>query len=122
MTEAAILGEAATARATLSLSAAGTIKAADDKAAVARWIATIKASSTSSRYCRKQPAGTPDQRAHAGCSTSPTAPLTVVSRPLRLMPMCSPATPMRWRLNRSKRAGDPEAVILAWLAQISESD
>ncbi|MBK8116020.1 MAG: hypothetical protein IPK44_16730 [Candidatus Accumulibacter sp.] len=29
---------------------------------------------------------------------------------------------MRWRLNRSKRAGDPEAVILAWLAQISESD
>lgn len=42
MTAAAILRDTAAARVTLSLSAARTIKAAGDKAAVARWFATIK--------------------------------------------------------------------------------
>ncbi|MCQ1547530.1 MAG: hypothetical protein NOF05_01610 [Candidatus Accumulibacter phosphatis] len=47
------------------------------------------------------------------------------------MPRCSTPTLLRWRRNRSRRAGgnptprwprDQEAVVLAWLAQIGEND
>ena len=46
MTEAAILGEAATARATLSLSTTGTIKATGEQSAGARWLAVTKENKT----------------------------------------------------------------------------
>ncbi|HRD87494.1 MAG TPA: hypothetical protein PK752_04425 [Accumulibacter sp.] len=130
MSAAAILRETAAAGVTLSLSATGTIKAAGEQDAVARWLTTIKANKAGIvALLAKDTAAAVSWRwllhfsdrnpLEAAFSPAATHADVLAAYPSALA--AEPIEPGR-RQTDTLLAGDQEAAVLAWLAAIGEID
>ena len=133
MTAAAILRELAAAGVTLSLSAAGMIKATGEKAAVALWLATIKENKVDIITLLSEAASRkPCQAASRWLLYfSDRKPLTVVFSPpathgkvLASYPSALAPEPIEAgrRHPATMLTGKQEAMVVGWLTQVGEFD
>ncbi len=131
MTAETILRDSAAAGVTLSLSAAGTIKATGEKAAVASWLATITANRAAIITMLAEAANDPLRAGRwlihfADRNPLPAAflPAATHAEVLDTYPNALAAEPIEpgRRQPDTLLAGDQEAAVLAWLAQIGETD
>lgn len=133
MTAATILRDSAAAGVTLSLSAAGTIKATGEKAAVALWLATIKENKVDIIALLSEGASRKPCRAASRwlIHFSDRNPLTVDFSPpathaavLASYPSALAAEPIEAsrRQPATMLPGKQEAMVVGWLAQIGEFD
>lgn len=133
MTAASILRSTAAAGLTLSLSAAGTIKAAGEQAAVDRWLAAIRepkaaiivllSEAAQSRSLLASRCGVPHvtDREPLELALSPGASQADV---LDAAPVALAAEPIESRRRQpdTMLTGDQEGALRAWLAQIGEDE
>ncbi|MBN8436953.1 MAG: hypothetical protein J0L95_02740 [Candidatus Accumulibacter sp.] len=133
MTAADVLRDSAVDGVTLSLSAAGTIKATGEKSAVARWLATIKENKVDIIALLSEGASKKPCRAasHWLLHFSDRTPLAVDFSPpathaevLASYPSALSAEPIEAgrRQPATMLTGRQESAVMAWLAQIGESD
>ena len=133
MTAATILRDLAAAGVTLSLSAAGTIKATGEKGAVARWLATIKENKVDIIALLSEGASGKPCRAASRwlLHFSDRKPLTMAFSPptthtkvLASYPSALAAEPIEasQRQPATMLTGRQETAVVAWLAQVGESD
>jgi hypothetical protein len=133
MTAATILRDSAAAGVALSLSAAGTIKATGEKAAVALWLATIKENKVGIIALLSEGASGKTCRAASRwlLHFSDRKPLTVDFSPpatLAKVLVSYPSALAAEPIEAGRRQPDTlltsrqETAVVAWLAQIGESD
>jgi len=133
MTAATILRDSAAAGVTLYLSAAGTLKALGERAAVALWLTTIRENRADiiallTETASRKPYGAGScwllHFSDRNPQTVNFSPPATHDQVLASYPSALAADPIEpgGRQPDALLAGDQEAAILAWLAQIGESD